>query len=194
MKHTKNYFLESFPTIKIWSSMPAFTGWLSLSFGIALANRFPYVTQIYNGYVPYAILIFLFFSFICKSLKVRTLLFVISGFLLLSFHIQKEHFFFLRVNSVINTDGNETISGRVISTPLLSKQKFNFLLAADLMYTDADTINMHGKVLKCTSIIPPPPYGTVTCSGRFFTPQKPSNPYTFNEYSYLLANRMWGAV
>ena len=192
MKHIIKYFLESFPTIKLWFSMPAFTGWLSLSFGIALAYKLPYTPKLYNDNISYAILLSLLFPFICKNSKIRTLLFILSGFLLFSFTIQKEQFFFKKVTIVINTNGNESVSGRVISTPLFSKQKFNFLLAADILCSDADTVNLHGKVLKCTSINPPPSYGTVICTGRFNKPKKPSNPYTFNEYSYLLANRIWG--
>lgn len=174
--------------------MPAFTGWLCFSLGIVLAHIFSrlYNIPIYNDVFLYAIVILLISALVIRSLKVRALLFVVCGFLLFSFNSQKEDSFFKELNSVVNIDGDETIEGKVISVPLLSRRKYNFLVAADMLYSNIDTIKMHGRALKCTGRISPPSFGKVTLKGRYRAPKRPANPYTFNEYSYLLSNRIWG--
>ncbi len=183
-----------FPTLKIWLRMPAFTGWLSLSTGIVLAELFPVlkVHTLYNSAISYAILLLLFPALLCKKLSLRMVFFILLGYFLLTSQTQKEETFYSQMESIVTHHTGTSLWGKVISTPLLTKGRYSFLCAMERIATVQDTVYTQKKIVMCTSKYAPPSYGTILCHGTYRAPSRAANPHTFNEYTYFSAQGVWG--
>jgi len=187
--------LALFPALKTWLSLPAFVGMLGLSIGILLSDRLPVLSALplYNHAILYSIIFGLIILIVFfRNTKARGILFIACGVLLHSSQTRNESLFYEQAKAVLAADNKTTLTGRVVSAPVLSKQRHSFLVSANRLSAGGESIDMHGRLLKCQSATPVPAYGAITCTGTFKAPRKKSNPYAFDEYAYLLSSRIWG--
>ncbi len=194
MKNSIQKFLTIFSTLTIWNNLPAFIGWISLSCGIICANVFPSLRlpSLYNNILFHAIILSLLVTLICKNIQIKIIMFFLTGFTAFSIQQHNQDSFSTQLERHTGEEEQVYISGKVISTPLYAKRKYSFLLKADKLYTNSDTLRLHGNTFKCSGDITPPSYGYITCSGQLYLPHPPANPHAFNEYTTLLANNISG--
>lgn len=191
--HSKQ--MTMFKQLKVWSHMPALLGWISLSCGIVFSSiSIPFHSiQLYNNTIFYAIILLLIISSIIRFKTVRCSLFFIIGFLIFSYQTQNEDDIYKAIENTVKKGDLCNISGNIISIPILSRGRYSFLISTDSIYSSIDTIFFGGKTLRCFTEKEPLPYAGIHCVGYLYKPRKRINPYGFNEYEYLLSNRIYGS-
>ncbi len=194
MKQYTRQFITLFPVLAVWLQLPAFTGWVSLAAGILCGNAFPALRlhSLYNDIYLYAIILLILTALICKNRPVRIISFFLIGYAAFALHESNYDLFARQLREQSFIESSLSITGKVLSPPLLSRDRYTFLLKADELYTRTDTLALSGKICKCTGPVAPPPYGTVTAVGAFRLPQRRNNPYAWDENTSLRANNIYG--
>jgi ComEC/Rec2-related protein len=180
-----------FPGLFLWSRYPAFISWCAISLGIVVSSRYTLYYQaantphslFYNSIIVTAT-ISLFTAILVKKPAIRFCCFFFSGLVLYQLYSSNKEILYKNLKKGI--DKELFIYGKVSSPPLPYPKDIRYLLSIDSTSPDAEFLR--NKIVLCLGKTPITQGATARITGKIKIPGRKTNPYEFDDFSYLLSN------
>lgn len=181
--------------------MPGFISWAAVSAGCSIAFFLPQGYSLYRAppvitdALIAALALFLFAGVFSRKNRVRFTAFLFAAIAACTIHQAHQYRVFSSFGACIQSHGNISLIGKVVSPPLPKYEHFHFLFRIDsVKATSAAAASLEGITIDCTTPFEPPHYGTVAINGRYERPRARRNPYEYDEYTAMMAKGIWGRV
>lgn len=165
--------------------------WCAISLGIVVSSRYTLYYQaantpcciFYNGIIITAT-ISLFIGILVKSPVIRFCCFFLSGLLFYQLYSSNKEILYENLKNSIEKE--LLVYGKVSSTPLPYPKDIRYLFSIDSTSPDAEFLR--NKIVMCLGKTPIPQGVTARITGKIKIPGRRTNPYEFDDFSYLLSN------
>jgi ComEC/Rec2-related protein len=186
--------VDLFPATACWIRFPSFIAFAGFSTGIAitffLQKQHDFAIKLYNEPFAFAIIFVLLLVLLAGNWLLKFGAGVLLGVMLLSCSTIQCKTEFQKVK---NLNAPYTITGKLISPPSLTTGRYSFIVLLDSMLSASKPSCLHKKYLQCYSEFSIVPNARIKAYGKYTPPMPRQNPLGFDDYTFKMSNRIWGA-